>query len=93
MEIRQTTHHLRAGDSRDGLFLRSENGPESLQALHLLNGPAVSTKIEQGALVTRMLAEGKKPEEIIEEVYLRSLTSEAYGGRGQATPRAGQFGW
>ena len=34
----------------------------------------MSTKIEQGALVTRMLAEGKKPEEIIEEVYLRSLT-------------------
>ncbi|HQZ28007.1 MAG: DUF1549 domain-containing protein [Verrucomicrobiales bacterium] len=48
--------------------------PSLSQALHLLNGPAVSTKIEQGALVTRMLAEGKKPEEIIEEVYLRSLT-------------------
>jgi hypothetical protein len=48
--------------------------PSLSQALHLLNGPTVSTKIEQGGLVKRMLGEGKKAEEIIEEIYLRSLT-------------------
>lgn len=48
--------------------------PSLSQALHLLNGPAVTTKIEQGGVVKRLLAEGKKPEQIIEELYVRSLS-------------------
>jgi mono/diheme cytochrome c family protein len=48
--------------------------PSLSQALHLINGETVSTKIEQGGLVKTRLAEGKKPEQIIEEIYVRSLS-------------------
>jgi biotin synthase-related radical SAM superfamily protein len=48
--------------------------PNLSQALHLINGETVSTKIEQGALVRTRIAEGKKPEEIIDEIYIRSLS-------------------
>ncbi|MCB1078967.1 MAG: DUF1553 domain-containing protein, partial [Verrucomicrobiae bacterium] len=47
--------------------------PSLSQALHLINGDTVSSKIEQGALVKNRLAEGKKPEEIISEIYVRCL--------------------
>ncbi|NNE90068.1 MAG: DUF1553 domain-containing protein, partial [Verrucomicrobiales bacterium] len=48
--------------------------PSLSQALHLLNGPTVSTKIDQGKLVANRLAEKKTPEQIIEEIYIRCLT-------------------
>src|SRR5690606_4599135 len=48
--------------------------PSLSQALHLLNGPTVTQKVEQGGLVKRMLAEKKAPEQIIEEIYVRSFT-------------------
>ena len=43
------------------------------QALHLLNGSAVHDKINEGKLVETMLDAGKKPNEIVEEIYLRCL--------------------
>lgn len=48
--------------------------PSLSQALHLLNGPAVTQKIEQGGVVKRLLAEGKTPEQVIDEIYSRSFT-------------------
>jgi len=48
--------------------------PSLSQALHLLNGPTVTLKVEQGGLVKRMIAENKTPEQVIEEIYIRSFT-------------------
>lgn len=48
--------------------------PSLSQALHLMNGPTVSTKIDQGGIVKKRLEEGKKHEDIINEIYIRALT-------------------
>ena len=48
--------------------------PSLSQALHLMNGPTVSTKIEQGGIVKRKLEEGKTPDQVIEEIYIRCLS-------------------
>jgi hypothetical protein len=47
--------------------------PTLSQALHLLNGSAVTDKIQQGKLIETMLEAGKKPPEVVEEIYLRCL--------------------
>ena len=47
--------------------------PNLSQALHLLNGDAVNAKVLNGGLVKKLLKEGKQPQEIIEELYLRTL--------------------
>jgi len=48
--------------------------PSLSQALHLLNGPAVTQKVEAGGLVKRLLGEGKTPEQVVEEIYVRCFT-------------------
>lgn len=48
--------------------------PNLSQALHLLNGSTVERKIDQGEVVKKLLAEGKKPQEIIQELYVRCLS-------------------
>ncbi len=48
--------------------------PNLSQALHLLNGDTVNSKIQQGGLIDLRLKEGKTPPQIIEEMYLRTLT-------------------
>src|SRR5690606_8145612 len=48
--------------------------PSLSQALHLLNGPTVTKKIEDGKLVQNLLAAGKTPEQVIEEIYIRAFT-------------------
>ena len=47
--------------------------PNLSQALHLLNGDTVNTKIQSGGLVAALLKEGKTTEQIIEEFYWRAL--------------------
>ena len=47
--------------------------PNLSQALHLLNGDTVQSKIQEGALIDRRLAEGKSPAEVIAELYVRCL--------------------
>ena len=47
--------------------------PNLSQALHLLNGDTVNAKIQGGGLVGAMVKEGKSNEQIIEEMYWRSL--------------------
>jgi uncharacterized protein YjdB len=48
--------------------------PNLSQALHLLNGDTVNTKMAQGKLVPTRLKEGKTPEQIAEEIYIRCLS-------------------
>ena len=48
--------------------------PNLSQALHLLNGDTVNSKIQQGGLISKLTTAKKKPEEIIEEFYIRTLT-------------------
>ncbi|MGC4002303.1 MAG: DUF1553 domain-containing protein [Pirellulales bacterium] len=47
--------------------------PTLSQALHLLNGTTIGAKIGQGAVVQKALKSGKKPEEIIDSIYIRAL--------------------
>jgi hypothetical protein len=48
--------------------------PSLSQALHLLNGDTVQEKIASGGVVKRMLDENRSAEQIVEEIYLRTLT-------------------
>lgn len=48
--------------------------PSLSQALHLLNGDTVTTKIDQGGVVKKLIGEGKTPEQIIEDIYIRTVT-------------------
>ena len=44
------------------------------QALHMLNGATIQSKIQQGNVIGRMLSEGKSPQQVVEELYIRCLT-------------------
>ena len=45
--------------------------PNLSQALHLLNGDVTNKRITQGRIVQTMLKEGKDPEKVIDNLYLR----------------------
>jgi hypothetical protein len=47
--------------------------PNLSQALHLLNGDTVNTRIVQGALVKKLLDGGKKAPDVLDELYIRCL--------------------
>lgn len=51
--------------------------PNLSQALHLLNGDTVNARITQGALVKKQLDAGKKPDEVVAELYIRCLGRKA----------------
>jgi hypothetical protein len=48
--------------------------PNLGQALHLMNGENVHTKVKDGAVVQRLLDEGRTPEQVVSELYLRCLS-------------------
>jgi hypothetical protein len=48
--------------------------PTLSQALHLINGSTVQGKIRSGQLVTRLLAEDKPPQDIIDLLYIRCFS-------------------
>jgi len=48
--------------------------PNLSQALHLLNGDTLHSKIQQGKVVGTLLEEGLSPEQVITELYVRCLT-------------------
>ena len=48
--------------------------PNLSQALHLLNGDTIQQKIRQGGVVKQLLEKTLSPEQVIEELYLRTLT-------------------
>jgi hypothetical protein len=45
--------------------------PSLSQALHLLNGDTTNNRIRQGKVISNSLKDGKKPDEIIDNLYLR----------------------
>jgi len=47
--------------------------PNLSQALHLLNGDTVNARIQQGAVVKKLIDAGKKAPEILDELYVRCL--------------------
>jgi hypothetical protein len=51
----------------------ASSSPTLSQALHMLNGPTVEGKIQQGQQIPRWLKEGKTPEQVIETIYISSL--------------------
>jgi hypothetical protein len=52
--------------------------PNLSQALHMLNGSTVNSKILSGGLIPRRLKEGKTPQQIVDELYVRVLTRPPY---------------
>jgi hypothetical protein len=48
--------------------------PNLGQALHLMNGENVHAKVKDGAVVQQLLDEGKTPQQIVTELYLRCLS-------------------
>jgi hypothetical protein len=48
--------------------------PTFSQALHLVNGDTIETKLARSTGITEMLTAKKKPEEIIENLYIRSMS-------------------
>jgi hypothetical protein len=48
--------------------------PTLSQSLHLLNGDTTSNRIASGGLIAKRLAEKKTPPQIIEELYIRTLS-------------------
>ena len=48
--------------------------PTLSQALHLMNGENVTQKIDQGTVVRKALAAGKKPDQVIEDIYIGSYS-------------------
>ncbi len=47
--------------------------PNLSQALHLLNGTTVEGKIKEGGVIRALKKSGKKREELVDELYLRTL--------------------
>ena len=47
--------------------------PTLSQSLHLLNGETTGSKIAAGGLIAKRLAEKKAPNEIVEEIYIRTV--------------------
>jgi len=47
--------------------------PTLSQALHLLNGDTVNSKINQGGVIKKLLTEKKFPEERVVDLYIRTL--------------------
>ncbi len=66
-----TTFGRARRDSVCACEVRSE--PTLSQALHLLNGGTVHSKIRQGKVVRTLLDAGKTPAEVVDEIYLRCL--------------------
>ena len=48
--------------------------PTLSQALHMLNGSTIEGKVSRGGLVQKMIGEKKTPQEVIEAIYIRSLS-------------------
>ncbi len=47
--------------------------PSLSQALHLLNGDVTAQRIAGGAVVQKLLDQKKTPDQIIDELFIRSL--------------------
>lgn len=59
--------------TRDNVCARDEVSPTLSQALHLLTGDTIEGNMKAGNLVTKLLTSGKKPAEVMQELYLRVI--------------------
>jgi hypothetical protein len=59
--------------TRENVCAREEVSPTLSQALHLLTGDTVEGNMKAGNLVAKLTAAGKKPAEIMTELYLRVI--------------------
>lgn len=48
--------------------------PNLSQALHMLNGQTAQGRVQQGGVVGKLLASGKSPEQVIDNLYARCLS-------------------
>jgi hypothetical protein len=48
--------------------------PTLSQSLHLLNGAATTSKIQQGGVIAGMLKAKVPPDQVVEELYIRCLS-------------------
>jgi hypothetical protein len=62
----------------------ASTSPTLSQALHMLNGPTIEGKIQQGQLIQKMLKEGKTPDQVIDALYLRALARKPDDGERKA---------
>ena len=62
--------------------------PNLSQALHLLNGATTQEKIAQGEVVKRQIKEGRKPDQVIEDLYVRCLARKPTA---EESKKLGQF--
>jgi len=53
-----------------------KTSPTLSQALHLLNGESTSGKIDEGQVITRLLAEKQEPMAVVADLYERCLTRQ-----------------
>ena len=51
--------------------------PTLAQALHLLNGDTVEGKLARSTVIADMLKDGRKPEEILDAIFVRALSRQA----------------
>jgi Protein of unknown function (DUF1553)/Protein of unknown function (DUF1549) len=59
---------------REEICAREKVGPTLSQALHLLNGETIESKIAQGGLVQKLMKANMTPREIASELYLRTFS-------------------
>ncbi|MEQ1851577.1 MAG: DUF1549 and DUF1553 domain-containing protein [Chthoniobacteraceae bacterium] len=59
---------------REEICAREKVGPTLSQALHLLNGETIESKIAQGGLVQKLMKANMTPREIATELYLRTFS-------------------
>jgi hypothetical protein len=57
-----------------GMENERNNKLDSAQWLHMLNSSHIQSKLERGPKLRELLASGKKPQEIVEELYLTILS-------------------
>jgi len=82
-----------------GMENERDNKPVPAQSLHMLNSSHIQQKLEQGPKLKAIFDSGRKPREILDELYLTVLSrfptddevkaAEAYGAAGAAS-RASQ---
>jgi hypothetical protein len=59
---------------REQICAREKVGPTLSQALHLMNGDTIESKITQGGLVQKLMKANMTPREIASELYLRTFS-------------------
>lgn len=70
---RTTSYFLTTFGRRDRVEIcsREEVGPTLSQALHLLNGTTIESKINQGGVIKKLMSSNRTPREITSDLFLR----------------------